>query len=352
MKTTTTPRLLLALFALVGMGATALAKPVPEVRVAPAEKTAAKKAPAKSSEKTPKKTPARQTTSTAIQTGKGHRFACADYSGGKVFIVGLDGKVEWEYKARHCNDLWVLPNGNLLFNTGHGVKEVTREKKIVLNYQPKSEIYSCQRLANGNTFVGDCGRGMLIELDPTGKVVKEIALLPKGKKAGHGYMRNARKLPNGNYLATHYSAQVVREYDPTGKMIREIPAPGGPHSVVRRKNGNTMIACADQKRNPMLIEVDKDNKVVWSLSNEDMKGKGLGEKPLKFLTGFHILPNGNVVFTNWCGHGQLGKAPQMFEVTREKKIVWTFQDDKTMKTHSSVQVLDVPGNALKGTIEH
>ena len=64
-----------------------------------------------------------------------HRFACADYSQGKIFIVNEDGKVEWEYPARNCNDLWVLPNGNLLFNTGFGVKEVTREKRIVFDYQ-------------------------------------------------------------------------------------------------------------------------------------------------------------------------------------------------------------------------
>ena len=27
-----------------------------------------------------------------LQTGKGHHFACTDYSGGKVFIVNTDGK--------------------------------------------------------------------------------------------------------------------------------------------------------------------------------------------------------------------------------------------------------------------
>src|SRR5689334_22780981 len=83
-----------------------------------------------------------------VQQGKGHRFACTDYSGGKVFIVSAEGKVEWEYPAPNCNDLWVLPNGNLLFNTGHGVKEVTQDKKVVFNYQSKSEIYACQRLPN------------------------------------------------------------------------------------------------------------------------------------------------------------------------------------------------------------
>ena len=46
-----------------------------------------------------------------------HPFVCTDYSQGKVFIVNTAGTVEWEYPAKNCNDLWVLPGGNLLFNT-------------------------------------------------------------------------------------------------------------------------------------------------------------------------------------------------------------------------------------------
>ena len=45
-------------------------------------------------------------------------MACSDYSQGKVFLVSAQGEVEWEYPAPNCNDLWLLPNGNLLFLTG------------------------------------------------------------------------------------------------------------------------------------------------------------------------------------------------------------------------------------------
>jgi len=176
---------------------------------------------------------------------KGHPFACTDYSQGKVFLVSAEGKVEWEYPARNCNDLWVLPNGNLLFNTGKGVKEVTREKKVVFAYESPSEIYACQRLPNGNTFIGECNAGRLLEVDPAGKIVKEVRLLPEGKDGGHTYMRNARRLPNGNYLVGHYGQQSVKEYDPQGRVVWEVAARGGPHSVVRLPNGNTLVACGD-----------------------------------------------------------------------------------------------------------
>ena len=154
----------------------------------------------------------------------------SDYSQGKIFLVSAQGKVEWEYPAPDCDDLWVLPNGNLLFVTGHGVKEVTRDKKVVFDYQSKSEIYACQRLPNGNTFIGECNAGRLLEVDPSGKIVKQVRLLPEGKDGGHLYMRNARQLPNGHYLVAHYGEQVVKEYDTEGKVVMEIRAPGGPHT--------------------------------------------------------------------------------------------------------------------------
>lgn len=276
-----------------------------------------------------------------------HPFACTDYSQGKVFLVGADGKAEWTYDARNCNDLWVLPNGNLLFNTGHGVREVTREKKVVFDYQSKSEIYACQRLENGNTFVGECNAGRLLEMQPDGKIVKEIRLLPEGKDGGHSYIRNARKLANGRYLVSHYGEQIVREYDGEGKVAREIPAAGGPHSAVRLPNGNTLVACGDRPGGSRVFEVDDAGKTVWEVTSAD-----LGGIKLAFMAGVQRLPNGNTVMSNWLGHGKFGTAPHLVEVTADKKVVWTFADHQAMKTISSVQLLDIPGDVTKGEILH
>jgi hypothetical protein len=257
-----------------------------------------------------------------------------------VFVVSREGKVEWEYPAPNCNDVWALPNGHLLFTTGHGVKEVARDRQVVFDYQSTSEIYACQRLANGNTFIGECNSGRLLEVDPAGKVVKELRLLPEGKDGGHSYMRNARRLENGNYLVAHYGQQVVREYDPAGKVVREIPAAGGPHSVIRLPNGNTLIACADRKDGSKVFEVDAEGRTVWQVQGDELPGISL-----KFMAGLQRLPNGNTVMANWLGHNQFGKAPHLIEVTPDKKVVWTFSDHQTMKTISSVQLLDEDARA-------
>ena len=263
-------------------------------------------------------------------------FVCTDYTQGKVFIISHAGKIEWEYDgATNCNDLWVLPGGNLLFNTGRGVREVTRAKKVVFDYESASEIYACQRLTNGNTFIGECNAGRLLEVDPAGTIVKAINLLPPGTDGGHAYMRNARRLENGNYLVAHYGLKVVREYDSNGRMVREIPAAGGPHSAVRLPGGNTLISCADGPGGARVFEVDPAGQTVWQVQSNELAGV-----TLKFMAGLERLPNGDTLMANWLGHHQFGSTPDLIEVTPDKRMVWTFSGGKDIRTISSALLLD------------
>jgi hypothetical protein len=273
--------------------------------------------------------------------GQPHRFVATDYTQGKVFIIDARGQVEWSYGAPSANDVWMLPSGNLLFNTGHGVREVTRAKKVVFAYDSASDIYACQRLPNGNTFVGECSAARLLELDPAGKIVKELRLLPTGQSGGSAYMRNARRLANGNYLVAHYGMGGVREYDPAGKVVREIPAPGGPHSAIRLPGGNTLVASADAGGAvPRVFEVDPQGVTVWEVKGDELPGISL-----KFMAGLERLANGHTVMSNWLGHNHLGQAPHLIEITRAKEVVWTYADHTTFKTVSSVQLLDVKGES-------
>ncbi len=255
---------------------------------------------------------------------------------GKIFEVRRTGKVIPITDAFRNDDVWVLPNGNLLFTTGNGVREINRKKEVIFEYNSSSEIFACQRLANGNTFISECTAGRLLEVEPGGKVAKEIRLLPEGISGGHFFSRNARKLDNGNYLVAHYGLSVVREYDPNGKVIKEIPAEGGPHSVVRLENGNTLISIADRDNNrPGVIEVNMAGEKVWEIWAGDLSGISL-----KFIAGIQRLSNGNTILCNWLGHGNLGKSPHLIEVTPDKKVVWIFSDHNIIRTISTVHVMD------------
>jgi len=139
----------------------------------------------------------------------------------------------------------------------------------------------------------------------------------------------------------------VKEYDPKGTVIRSIPALGGPHSAVRLPNGNTLISCGDLPGGSRVFEVDASGKTVWQVQGDELPGISL-----KFIAGLQRLPSGNTVICNWLGHGQFGKAPHLVEITPAKQLVWSFADHVTMKTVSSVQLLDIPGDVTRGEVFH
>ena len=267
-------------------------------------------------------------------------FACTDYSQGKIFIFEK-GRIVREHAAPLSNDLWVLDNGNLLFTTGHGVLEINRANDTIFHYTSESYIFACQRLKNGNTFIGESNTGRLLEVSPRREIVKEICILPDGvKDGGKAFMRNARKLDNGHYLVAHYGGKNVTEYDQKGRPCWTVPVSGGAHSVIRLPNGNTLVSVADADKNPRILEFNKKKKIVWEFSNKDLEGA-----PLKFLCGMQYLPGQGLLFTNWQGHGVNEKLPLLFFVDRDKNVRCTFGPHDSVETLSSVYV--TTGNSKK-----
>ena len=141
--------------------------------------------------------------------------------GGRVVRFAADGKVLWDFKGGHTHDAWLLPSGNVLYAGGEFVREVTPDKKIVFEYKPANQegggVYSCQRLENGNTLIGENSTGRVLEVDKDGHVAFQLQTDPF-KEGEHHNLRMVRKLANGNYLVCHSGAHLVKEYTPTGKV--------------------------------------------------------------------------------------------------------------------------------------
>lgn len=264
-------------------------------------------------------------------------FVCTDYSQGKIFVFE-QGRIVWEHEAPVSNDLWVLPGGNLLFCTGKGVLEVTRNNDTVFHYSSTSNIFACQRLSGGNTFVGECESGMMLEINPRGEIVRRVCVLPEGvTDGGYHFMRNARRLDNGHYLVAHYRGQRVAEYDETGREIWSVATPGGAHSVVRRPDGNTLVAVADMTKNPRVVEFDPSGRIVWEVTNADLPGA-----PLAFAGGMYCLSDGDILVSNWIGHGNAGEKPHVLLIGRDKTLKAVFGSIEGIRTISSIYSLEDP----------
>ena len=274
--------------------------------------------------------------------GPKYNFVCADFSKGEVCVVDQQGKIKRTFKTQNPNDVWALPNGEVLFAWSKGVKIYDKTGKLVFDWkssEQRDEIHTCQPLADGNILIAQNGPSRLIEVDRTGKIVKEIPVKTKNDNL-HMRFRMCRKLINGNYLCMVSGDNEIREIDPTGKTVRVIrDVPGVPmdkaHAVTRLANGNTLFSTG---AGAMAVEVDKNDKVVWKVGRSD-----LPEIKMGFMTGLNRLPNGNTVICFYQG------SHHLIEVTPDKKLVWKWRLP-TQQTIVSVQILDQEGDASKGHI--
>ena len=266
-----------------------------------------------------------------------HRIMFAEYGKGPNRLVELDtaGKVVWEHKFPSIAVLFqVLPEGRVLYGYGGkptGVREIDRKEKTVWDYESKCpQVLGCERLPNGNTLVAEQGPCSAVEVDKDGKVVRTTPLTTT-EKGYHLQVRNVHKLANGNILAAHEGEGAIREVDPDGKLVWEYTKVENAGEALRLKSGNTLIACATQKR---LIEVTPKGEVVWEFGAKDAP-----ELNITWVSSLQILKNGNYVVGNFL-RGQEGKGAHAFEVTKEKKVIWTFADHKLAASITTVRVLD------------
>jgi len=262
----------------------------------------------------------------------GRPIALADSGKNLIHILDSKGSVLWQYRAERPRDVWVLPNGNVLFTHRRGVKEVTQDKRVVWQYSfpETSEIHACQPLADGSVMIAESGPMRILEIDRHGKILKEVKLR-SAETHKHRQMRCCRKLPNGHYLVGQYYDGVIREYDEEGAVVDDIRHSDA-HAGLRLPNGNTLCSFGDAHR---LVEYDAQRKVVWSVEENDLPGC-----PLRFVGPAWRLANGNTIICNWAGHGYVGKQPQLVEITAEKKVVGELFDYARFGTISGFFVLD------------
>jgi outer membrane protein assembly factor BamB len=247
----------------------------------------------------------------------------ASYGKNILAICENDGTVIWKHetggpKAQNNHtghhDVQLLPNGHILFHDSWSVtSEITLKKEIVWKHDSKgANVHAFQRLANGETMIAESGIGRIVHLAQDGKVTKEIPL----PKNGRHQTRMVELLPNGHYLACAENPGVVTEYDASGEIVWEYPTNTRVFGAIRLRNGNTLIASGSGNS---ILEVSPDKKVVWEMTKK-IPGTDI---ELAWTTDLQELENGHLVIGN-CHAGP--KNPQIVELDQDRKVVWTFDD--------------------------
>ena len=262
-------------------------------------------------------------------------------------IIDEAGEEIWNAEKPAARDGFVLPNGNVLIAWSEEVKELTRDNKIVFHFKrsPENrEIGTVERLADGRTLITELGpKPRLMEVDADGKIAAEFPLLPETDNA-HMQTRMARKLPGGNYLVPHLLAFKVKEYTSRGEVVKQFSTDleelGGrkdenwPFTAIRLEDGHTLVNLTHGNKT---VELDAEGHVVWKISNDDFPD----DKPFSDPCGGQRLPNGNTVIASYASQGPI----KIFEVTRDKKIVWKYTGKH--RAHE-IQILTTNGKPIAG----
>lgn len=258
----------------------------------------------------------------------------------KILRYGRDGLVTWDYPAEMSRDVWLLPNGHVLFaynrnydprrdDNPSGVMEVTPNRQIVFHFATTGQVWSCQRLDDGSTLVGAASQGKLLIVNSQGTVSREVTVR---NRPGHGCLRSARQVAGGNFVVAEESAHAVREYTPAGDLAREIKLQFPPFSVVRLDNANTVVCGLHS-----MVEIAPNDAVIWSLD-----GSAIPQAGIRWFAGLQVLPNGNLFVCN------AGGKTAFLEINRDRQIVWQSNTGKAAyPLGHGICRTDIPGPPRK-----
>jgi mono/diheme cytochrome c family protein len=232
---------------------------------------------------------------------------------------GKPGPVEWDDMIY---DGWRLPSGNYLCSSHRYVRELDPQGNTLWEFrlEAPSELKTCVPLPNGDVMTVDATRMELVQISAGGKgEVKRIPVPTTPTAPEHERYNLLRRTPAGTFLLALRSEKAFIEIDETGKELWRHPVPELPVVAERLANGNTLMSWKSG-----LIEAAPDHTVVWELKVADIT-----DFPVIITGGFYRFENGNTLIANsdWHYKADGENRVQLFEVTPDKKVVWTLGTD-------------------------
>lgn len=232
-----------------------------------------------------------------------------------------------------------LPNGNTLYGAKrNGLYEVNSAGKVVWKHMDDQASHDVDRLANGNTLYArgwvSKGDDHLREVSPDGKIVwswnglKQYDRNPYNNVEDQGWIHvnAATRMTNGNTWISLRNFDLLVEVDRTGNVVREVklPLPGtkinnkdrertsstfklvAPHDPEVATNGNLLIPHAGI--GGLLVETDPSGTEIMF-----QKRFKRGKQRIYHIRDANRLPNGNILITS---------ASRLVEINARGLVVW------------------------------
>ena len=260
---------------------------------------------------------------------------------GRCYLLRPDGTVAWEKKG--CGNIHraYVRGPHVYWSNGDIFRTeiATGATSLFYSPAPKEGAFGFDIRPSGNVVVAENATGFIVDLaaGTTNRIVRFAADAAKADgslPAPHHRFRMVRATPQGTYLVCCSGAAAVREYDAAGRLLWEQPAPPLAFDAIRRANGNTLVSHLDA-----VTEYTPGHAVAWRFSCADAP-----ELKLANLCGIQEMPDGNLVVGTYANGRPDGSRATAFEVTREKRIVWSFASpcDRNMMTVFRIDAAEWP----------
>lgn len=229
-----------------------------------------------------------------------------------IYLLDSGGKVTWKHTAiRHPQDVDIDKAGNIFCSEIPGAQLIAPDHSVLWKYSTPEGTQNpvAQILADGRFLVGNEGPGNLLEIDESGKTLKEIPLVPTST-VSHGQFRFCQRTPQGTYLVPLTKDQTVKEYAADGSVACDFGQFKVPVSAIRLKDGHTLIGSFNQ-----LSEHDQTGREIWTFNpapEAGLNGKGC------HITGIVKLNNENIALALYHSNPAW---PDLLIVNRNKEIL-------------------------------
>lgn len=236
-----------------------------------------------------------------------------------AIVNKASGKIEWKHELapdEECNKVEVTPKGHILYAYKKGAKLIDRKHQTIWDYKANEgeELHHASYF-NGNYVLGICGMpARIVELDENGNPVKEIKI-QTGIPEIHNQFRQILKTAQNTYLIPLMGKFKVSEFTEEGRLIKSALTGGTPFSVKVLDDGNWLVSCGESRT---LAEVNPEKKgVVKKIETAD-----LNWGTLLFVAEAIRYKNGNTLIANWNIDGDDKSQPLLIEIDSSNQIVW------------------------------
>ncbi|MDR3251204.1 MAG: WD40 repeat domain-containing protein [Tannerella sp.] len=253
---------------------------------------------------------------------------------GIAIVDKVSGLTEWSHdleEGDECNDIEVTPEGNVLYAYSKGAALVGRNHEKIWDYKAgeNEEIHSATRLRDGSYMLGVCGQpARIVELDKNGKQLNEIPFNTVIFNL-HNQFRQVTKTDDGVYLIPLIEKRKILRVTPDGNYKRSIFTGHDMFSVKVLENGNYLVSCG---YDGMIEEIkhfeDSQDSVAITSS---IKGG-----TLLYVGEIFLYENGNKLVANSNMYSDDKSQPLVIEIDRNNEVVWSLPFNREIKNVTSV----------------